>query len=42
MEILKENVDAMFSYGDVFILLFAAIVVVMIAVYLVVINIKEE
>ena len=42
MEILKENVDAMFSFSDVFILLFASIVVVMIAVYLVVISIKEE
>jgi cell division transport system permease protein len=42
MEILKENVDAMFSFTDVFILLFASIVVVMIAVYLVVVNVKEE
>ncbi|CAA6811917.1 MAG: Unknown protein [uncultured Sulfurovum sp.] len=42
MEILKENVDAIFSITDVFILLFASIVVVMIAVYLVVINVKEE
>jgi len=42
MEILKENVDSMFIYSDIFILLFSAIVVVMIAVFLVVINIKEE
>ncbi|HHS91787.1 MAG TPA: cell division protein FtsX, partial [Campylobacterales bacterium] len=31
MAILKENVDAMFSYADIFILLFAAIFVVMVA-----------
>ncbi|HIP27080.1 MAG TPA: cell division protein FtsX [Flavobacteriaceae bacterium] len=42
MEILKENVDAIFSLTDVFILLFASICVVMIAVYLVVVNVKEE
>lgn len=42
MEILKENVNAIFSFTDIFILLFASIVVVMIAVYLVVINVKEE
>ncbi len=42
MEILKENVDAMFTFTDVFILLFASIFVVMIAVYLVVVNVKEE
>ncbi|CAA6814483.1 MAG: Unknown protein [uncultured Sulfurovum sp.] len=42
MEILKENVDFIFSFSDVFILLVASIVVVMIAVYLVVINVKEE
>jgi len=42
MEILKENVTAIFSLSDVFILLFASIVLVMIAVYLVVINVKEE
>jgi len=42
MEILKENVDEIFSLTDIFILLFASIFVVMIAVYLVVINVKEE
>jgi cell division transport system permease protein len=42
MEILKENVDAMFTYTDLLILLFSSIVVVMIAVFLVVVNIKEE
>jgi len=42
IEILKENVDRMFTYSDLFILLFASIFVVMIAVFLVVINVKEE
>ncbi|CAA6817896.1 MAG: Unknown protein [uncultured Sulfurovum sp.] len=42
MEILKDNVEAMFSFSDVIILLVASIVVVMIAVYLVVVNVKEE
>ncbi|CAA6802803.1 MAG: Unknown protein [uncultured Sulfurovum sp.] len=42
MEILKENVDAMFAFTDILILLVASIVVVMIAVYLVVVNVKEE
>jgi len=42
MAILKENVDAMFSYTDILILLFAAVFVVMVAVYLVVVNVKEE
>ena len=42
MEILKENVESVFSLGDIFILLFASIVVVMIAVYIVVVNIKGE
>lgn len=42
MEILKDNVDAIFSFADIFILLFASICVVMIAVYLVVVNVKEE
>jgi cell division transport system permease protein len=42
MEILKENVEAVFSFGDIFILLLASIVVVMTAVYLVVVNVKEE
>lgn len=42
MEILKDNVDAVFKYSDVFILLFVSIVVVMIAVFLVVVNVKEE
>lgn len=42
MEILKENVEDMFAFTDIFILLFASVVVVMIAVYLVVVNVKEE
>jgi len=42
MEILKENVASIFSLTDVFILLFSSIVLVMIAVYLVVVNVKEE
>ncbi len=42
MEILKDNVDGVFKYSDVFILLFVSIVVVMIAVFLVVVNVKEE
>ncbi len=42
MEILKENIDGVFKFSDIFILLFAAITVVLIAVFLVVINIKEE
>jgi len=42
MDILKENVDAVFFFSDLFILLFAAVVVVLIAVYLVVVNVKEE
>ncbi len=42
MEILKDNIDSVFAFSDVFILLFASIVVVMVAVYLVVVNVKEE
>jgi cell division transport system permease protein len=42
MEILKENIGSMFLFTDILILLFASIVVVMIAVYLVVVNVKEE
>jgi len=42
MEILKENISSIFSFTDIFILLFASILLVMIAVYLVVINVKEE
>jgi len=42
MDILKENVDAIFAFSDFFILLIASVVVVMIAVFLVVINVKEE
>ena len=42
MEILKENVSSIFSLTDVFILLLASIILVMTAVYLVVINVKEE
>ena len=42
MEILKENVELVFAFSDFFILLFASIIVVLIAVFLVVINVKEE
>ncbi len=42
MEILKDNVESVFFFSDFFILLFAAITVVMIAVFLVVVNVKEE
>lgn len=42
MNILKENVEEIFAISDFFILLFASVVVVMIAVFLVVINVKEE
>ena len=42
MEILKDNVESVFFFSDFFILLFSAITVVMIAVFLVVVNVKEE
>jgi len=42
MDILKEHISDVFKFSDVFILLFASIVVVLIAVFLVVINVKEE
>jgi len=42
MEILKEHISDVFRFSDFFILLFAAILVVLIAVFLVVINVKEE
>jgi len=42
MEILKDNVESVFTFSDFFILLFSAIFVVMVAVYLVVVNVKEE
>ena len=42
MEILKERVSEVFVFSDFFILLFASILVVLIAVFLVVINVKEE
>ena len=42
MDILKENVDSVFAFTDILILLVASIVVVMVAVYLVVVNVKEE
>jgi len=42
MDILKENVDAIFAFSDFFILFIASVVVVMIAVFLVVINVKGE
>lgn len=40
--ILEDNIDSLFSFNDVFILSFASIVIVMVAVFLVVINVKEE
>jgi len=42
MEILKERVSDVFIFSDFFILLFASIIVVLVAVFLVVINVKEE
>ncbi|CAA6805759.1 MAG: Unknown protein [uncultured Sulfurovum sp.] len=42
MDILRDNVDAMFAFTDILILLVASIFVVMVAVYLVVVNVKEE
>ncbi len=42
MDILKEKVDSIFFLSDFFILLFAAIFVVLVSVFIVVINVKEE
>ena len=42
MEILKENIEGVFKFSDIFILLFVSITVVMIAVFLVVVNVKEK
>ena len=42
MNILKDNVESFFYLSDFFILLFAAIFIVLVAVFLVVINVKEE
>jgi len=42
ISILKENVDKMFRFNDLFILTFASITIVMVAVFLVVITVKEE
>ena len=42
MNILKENVESIFFMSDFFILLFAAIFVVLVSVFLVVINVKDE
>jgi len=42
MEILKDNVSEIFVFSDFFILLFASISVVLIAVFLVVVHVKEE
>jgi len=42
MEILKEHISEVFVFSDFFILFFASILVVLIAVFLVVINVKEE
>ncbi|NEW60551.1 cell division protein FtsX [Sulfurovum sp. bin170] len=40
--IIEDNVNSLFSFNDIFILSFVSIVIVMIAVFLVVINVKEE
>jgi len=40
--ILQDNMDKLFTFNDIFILTFAAIFIVMVAVFLVVINVKEE
>ena len=42
MNILKENVESIFFMSDFFILLFASILVVLVSVFLVVINVKDE
>lgn len=42
MNILKENVESVFYFSDFFILLFASIFVVLVSVFLVVINVKDE
>jgi cell division transport system permease protein len=40
--IIEDNISSLFSFNDIFLLSFASIVIVMIAVFLVVINVKEE
>jgi len=40
--IIKDNVDKLFSFSDVFILIASAMIIVLTAVTLVVINVKEE
>jgi len=40
--ILEDNVNEMFKFHDVFTLSIVSIVIVMVAVFLVVINVKEE
>ena len=42
ISILEDNVDEVFKFHDVFTLSFESIIIVMIAVFLVVINVKEE
>ncbi len=42
MELLKENVNGVFLFSDIFILLFSSIILMMVAVYIVIINVKEE
>jgi cell division transport system permease protein len=42
MDILKENVNEIFAVSDFFILLMASIAIVLVAIFLVVINVKEE
>jgi len=42
ISILRDNVEALFKFNDIFTLLLASIVIVLIAVFLVVINVKEE
>ena len=42
MDILKENISEIFAVSDFFILLFASMLIVFIAIFLVVINVKED
>lgn len=42
MEIVKDKINSVFMMSDILILLFASIILVMIAVYIVIINVKEE
>jgi cell division transport system permease protein len=40
--ILQDNIDKLFTFHDLFTLIFASIIIAMVAVFLVVINVKEE